>query len=371
MKTKYIFLDRDGTLINEPPDEQIDSLEKLEFMPGVIRNLHRLIRFTGYKLVMVTNQDGLGTPGYPEEVYEQVQSKLLDILSREGVEFESIRVDASTADDPSPNRKPSTGLIRDYLEGEIDMERSVVIGDRLTDVEMANKAGLKAIWFTGPGKILPSKFSETCLTQTDSWDQVFDQLNTLDRTVEISRTTKETEISGTLSLDGSGDGSISTGLGFFDHMIEQIARHGGIDLQLTTKGDLHVDEHHTIEDTGLALGDAFAGALRNKKGLKRYGFYVPMDESLAGCVIDFGGRPAMVWEVSFNRERIGDVPTEMFEHFFRSFAERAKCNLHIRAKGKNGHHKIEAVFKAFARAMKDAIRQDKGNEVLPSTKGVL
>lgn len=371
MKNTYLFLDRDGTIIKEPPDEQIDTLEKLELLPSVIRNLYRLTHFLDYKLVMVTNQDGLGTVDYPLEAYEKVQSKLIKTLSNEGIEFENIRVDTSKKEAPSENRKPSIGLIQDYLDEDIDMERSVVIGDRLTDLDMAGNAGLKGIWFANGGENPGAERSRFCLAVTDDWDRIFYILNSLDRSVNIARSTSETEISGTLSLNGSGISDIKTGMGFFDHMLEQIPRHGAIDLQLTTKGDLHVDEHHTIEDTGLAIGEAFRRALKNKKGLKRYGFYVPMDESVANCVVDFGGRSSLVWEVDFNREKIGDVPTEMFEHFFSSFAAEAQCNIHITASGKNEHHKIEAVFKAFARALKMAVDQDVESSEQPSTKGVI
>jgi imidazoleglycerol-phosphate dehydratase/histidinol-phosphatase len=371
MKDKYIFIDRDGTIIKEPPDEQIDSLEKLEFVPGVIRNLYRLTRFSGYKLVMVSNQDGLGTDSYPEQDFEKVQDTLLQTLSGEGIEFDSVRIDKSTADASSPDRKPATGLIRDYLEKDLDRERSVVIGDRLSDVELAYNAGIKAIWLSGDKEKLTNELESTCLSVTGNWDKIFSVLNSLTRAVNFSRNTKETDITGKLEVDGSGEAEIHTGLGFFDHMLEQVARHGNMDLALNVKGDLHVDEHHTVEDTGLALGAAFREALQNKKGLSRYGFYVPMDESLASCVLDFGGRPYLVWDAEFRREKIGDLPSELFEHFFHSFADQARCTIHITCKGKNEHHKIEAIFKAFARALREAVKQDVENYSLPSTKGAM
>lgn len=371
MKDKYIFIDRDGTIIKEPADEQIDSLGKLEFIPGVIRNLYRLIHYSGYKLVMVSNQDALGTDKYSQQDFEKVQDKLLQTLSGEGIEFDSVRIDKSTTEAPSAKRKPATGLISDYLEKDFDRERSVVIGDRLSDVELAYNAGIKAIWLKGNREKLPGNLESSCISVAEGWDEIFSVLNSLSRTVTISRKTKETDITGRLSIDGRGKSEIHTGLGFFDHMLEQVSRHGNINLRLNVKGDLYVDEHHTVEDTGLALGAAFREALQNKKGLNRYGFYVPMDESLASCILDFGGRPYLVWNVAFQREKIGDVPTELFEHFFHSFAEQARCNIHITCKGKNEHHKIEAIFKAFARALKEAVKQDVESDSLPSTKGVI
>ncbi|MFP4605336.1 MAG: bifunctional histidinol-phosphatase/imidazoleglycerol-phosphate dehydratase HisB [Bacteroidales bacterium] len=371
MSTKYLFIDRDGTIIKEPPDEQIDSLEKLEFKPGVIRNLYRITNLLNYKLVMVSNQDGLGSVGYPRETFDKIQQKMLKTLQNEGIEFEAIRVDTSTAEVPSDKRKPSAGLIKDYLKAEFDREKSVVIGDRITDVEMAKNAGIRALWLNDKTTRIPQELKESCLLVTNQWDEIYNVLNALGRTSSISRISKETRITGSLTLDGQGISRIETGLGFFNHMLEQLSHHGNMDLELQVSGDLRVDEHHTIEDTGLALGEAFSRALENKKGLNRYGFYVPMDDSLASCVVDFGGRAFLDWNVSFKREKIGDVPTEMFSHFFRSFCENARCNLHITAKGENEHHKIEAVFKALARALKTAVKQDKETEQIPTTKGMI
>ncbi|MFO8235770.1 MAG: bifunctional histidinol-phosphatase/imidazoleglycerol-phosphate dehydratase HisB [Bacteroidales bacterium] len=371
MNKKYIFIDRDGTIIEEPPDKQIDSLDKLEFKPGVFRNLYKITQLLNYKLVMVSNQDALGNTTYPNESFDKVQQKMLKTLQNEDIAFDSIRIDTSTAKAPSDTRKPSAGLIRDYLQTDFDREKSVVVGDRLTDVEMAKNAGLKAIWLNNTNKKLPSKLQNNCLRVANHWDDIFDELNSLGRSATIRRTSKESKITGKLALDGKGIYSIQTGLGFFNHMLEQLSLHGKMDLELETQGDLEVDEHHTIEDTGLALGEAFNRALENKKGLNRYGFYVPMDDSTASCIIDFGGRPHLKWEASFNREKIGDVPTEMFSHFFRSFSEKAQCNLHIRAKGHNEHHKVEAIFKAFARALKSAIEQNNETEQIPTTKGMI
>lgn len=371
MRTKYLFIDWDGTIIEEPPDEQIDGLEKLEFKPGVIRNLYKITNQLNYKLVMVSNQDGLGSSDYPRESFDKVQQKMLKIMQNEGIEFESIRIDTSTAKHPSDKRKPSTGLIKDYLSTEFNREKSIIIGDRLTDIELAKNAELKAIWLNKKNLLPPPQLQNTCLLVTNHWDDIFDKLKSLGRTATINRISKETKITGKLTLDGKGAYNIQTGLGFFNHMVEQIALHGNMDLELQVSGDLQVDEHHTIEDTGLALGEAFNRALDNKKGLNRYGFYVPMDDCLASCIIDFGGRPYLVWDVSFNREKIGDVPTEMFRHFFHSFSEKAQCNIRISAKGENEHHKTEAVFKAFARALRTATEQNKTIEQIPTTKGIM
>jgi imidazoleglycerol-phosphate dehydratase/histidinol-phosphatase len=365
---KYLFVDRDGTIIEEPPDEQIDSLEKLKFLPGVIGNLFKIINMLDYRLVMVSNQDGLGTDQYPEEDFNLVQAQLLETLKREGVEFEEICIDRSTADCPSPNRKPATGMVKHYLMSDFDRENSFVVGDRSSDVELAKNMGLKAIKFEN-GETLPEDLMDSCSLQANSWNPVYEFLKTRQRFTRFERETRETKVKGSISLDGTGKADISTGLGFLDHMLDQLVFHGGMNLALKTEGDLWVDEHHTIEDTAIALGEAFASVLANKKGLARYGFYVPMDESLARCILDFGGRSYLQWKVEFSSEKVGDVPTGMFEHFFRSFAEKAKCNLHISADGKNDHHKIEAVFKAFARALKQAVKLEDGNLMIPSSKG--
>jgi imidazoleglycerol-phosphate dehydratase/histidinol-phosphatase len=365
---KYLFVDRDGTIIEEPPDEQIDSLEKLKFLPGVIGNLFKIINMLDYRLVMVSNQDGLGTDQYPEEDFNLVQAQLLETLKREGVEFEEICIDRSTADCPSPNRKPATGMVKHYLMSDFDRENSFVVGDRSSDVELAKNMGLKAIKFEN-GETLPEDLMDSCSLQANSWNPVYEFLKTRQRFTRFERETRETKVKGSISLDGTGKADISTGLGFLDHMLDQLVFHGGMNLALKTEGDLWVDEHHTIEDTAIALGEAFASVLANKKGLARYGFYVPMDESLARCILDFGGRSYLQWKVEFSSEKVGDVPTGMFEHFFRSFAEKAKCNLHVTADGKNDHHKIEAVFKAFARALKQAVKLEDGNSMIPSSKG--
>ncbi|HKL38813.1 MAG TPA: bifunctional histidinol-phosphatase/imidazoleglycerol-phosphate dehydratase HisB [Bacteroidales bacterium] len=369
MKDKYLFLDRDGTLIREPADEQVDSLDKLEFMPGVFRNLHFITHLLDYKLVVVTNQDGLGSPSYPREKYEEVQQKMLQAFANEGVRFEQVLVDDSFAGDPSPARKPGIGMVEGYLEKDFDREASFVVGDRGTDIELAGNMNLKAIFIKGFADGLPEELRGNCVLEAGHWDEVFRFLKTYGCTATIERETKETSIEGSLALDGMGRSAIQTGLHFFDHMLDQLSRHGGMDLRLKTDGDLEVDEHHTVEDTALALGAALRQAVGNMKGLSRYGFHVPMDDSRATCILDFGGRPYLDWEVTFHREKVGDMPTELFEHFFRSLSDEARCNVHISAKGKNEHHKIEAIFKAFARAVRMAVRQDTTDVSLPTTKG--
>lgn len=367
---KILFIDRDGTLIREPADEQIDSLEKLEFLPGVFRNLYFIQRLLDYRLVMVSNQDGLGTEAYPREAFEKVQSKMMSALQNEGIVFEEILIDESTAAYPSPSRKPATGMVKYFLDrNDWDRNKSFVIGDRLSDIELAINMGVRGILMSKQN--VKDSLKETASLTDAGWDDIFGFLRNVDKSAVISRKTKETDILGKLLLYGSGQAQISTGLGFFDHMLEQLPRHGGLDLSLEVDGDLEVDEHHTIEDTGLALGEAFAAALSNAKGIQRYGFVLPMDESKAEVVLDFGGRAELVWEADFRREKVGDVPTEMFRHFFKSFAQAAKCNLHIRCIGDNEHHKIEAIFKGLARAIRMAVRQDQLDVSLPTTKGVL
>jgi imidazoleglycerol-phosphate dehydratase/histidinol-phosphatase len=365
MRTKYLFIDRDGTLIKEPPDEQIDTLEKLELLPGVIRNLHKIQNQLDYRIVMVTNQDGLGTNTYPEEAFNKVQSKLMTLLGNEGIQFDSIKIDRSVKENPSINRKPSIEMIKEYLNDNLNREQSFAIGDRETDIEMAERAGLKGIQIS---KTL-SGYSENKVLVAKSWDEIYEFLSAMNSTVSIYRQTKETDIRGKINLYGQGKSEIQTGIGFFDHMLNQLPSHSNIDLFLKTTGDLEVDEHHTIEDTGLALGEAIIAALGNKKGMQRYGFSLPMDESSASCLMDLGGRPNLVWNVEFRREYIGQMPTEMFEHFFKSFADASKSTIHIDAQGKNEHHKIEAVFKAFSRALKMAIRKVEQEEQLPTSKG--
>ncbi len=366
---KVLFIDRDGTLVLEPPEDfQVDSLEKLEFYPGVFRYLSQIAELD-YELVMVSNQDGLGTDAFPEKDFWPVQNKILKAMENEGILFSDILIDRSFPEENAPTRKPRTGLLRKYMEGDYDLANSFVIGDRLTDMELAANLGCKGILLAGPGK--PGFDSKTQVLQTPSWKEIYRFLKRKARRVTVNRKTKETDISLTLNLDDEGKADIDTGIGFFDHMLEQVSRHGGMDMDLQVTGDLHVDEHHTIEDTALVLGQAVKEALGNKKGISRFGFYVPMDDSLAQVALDFGGRNWLVWEAEFKREKIGEMPTEMFFHFFKSFSDAAGCNLNIKATGTNEHHKIEAVFKAFARALKMAVQRDVDSDVLPSTKGIL
>lgn len=363
---KVLFIDRDGTIIVEPKDNfQVDSLEKLQFIPKVISNLRKIAEELDYELVMVTNQDGLGTQSLPEEAFRPAHNKMMETLAGEGVAFAAVHIDSSFEHENSPNRKPSTGMLKQYMEGGYDLANSYVIGDRKTDVQLAKNLGAGAI-FIGAA---PDPDAE--LT-TEDWDEIYRFLRMPPRTAVVRRTTKETDIEVRLNLDGAGKTSMSTGLGFFDHMLDQLGRHSGCDLEVTVKGDLHIDEHHTIEDTALALGEAFRKAIGDKKGISRYGFMLPMDDCLAQAAIDFGGRPWLVWEAEFKREKVGDMPTEMFYHFFKSFSDSSLCNLNIKAEGANEHHKIEAIFKALARAIKMAIGRDMNSlNLLPSTKGVL
>jgi len=363
---KILFIDRDGTIIKEPvEDQQVDSLEKLEFIPGAISNLKKIREELDYLFVMVTNQDGLGTDSFPEDTFWPAHNKMLKTLEGEGVVFDEILIDRSFDHENLPTRKPQTGLLEHYINGDYDIKNSYVIGDRKTDVDLARNLGAKAIFFS---RITDKDADFTA----KNWLEIYEFLRLPERTGKITRKTNETDITIAINLDGSGDTEISTGLGFFDHMLDQIGRHAGIDLKIEVKGDLHVDEHHTIEDTAIALGEVFAKALGNKKGIDRYGFLLPMDDSLAQVAIDFGGRPWLVWDVVFNREKIGDVPTEMFYHFFKSFSDAAKCNLNIKVEGENEHHKIEAIFKAFAKSIKLAVKRNKYElDKLPSTKGLL
>lgn len=362
---KALFIDRDGTILVEPKtDYQVDSFEKFEFIPKVIRNLHKIFTELDYEFVMVTNQDGLGTDSYPEHTFWPYQNKMLDILKSEGVEFADILIDSSFEHEGLETRKPGIGMMKNYLTGEYDLENSYVIGDRLTDVQLAKNLGAKAI-------LLADFQSEDAALNTNDWDEIYRFLKLPARKATIRRQTSETDILIDLNLDGTGKSDIKTGLGFFDHMLEQLARHGNVDLTIAVKGDLHIDEHHTIEDTGLALGEAFLQALGDKKGITRYGFLLPMDDVLAQVAIDFGGRPWIVWEADFKREKVGDMPTEMFFHFFKSFSDAAKCNLNIKAEGQNEHHKIEAIYKAFARAIRMAVQRNPNDKTIPSTKGIL
>ncbi len=363
---KILFIDRDGTIIKEPPEDfQVDSLEKLEFTPGAISTLKEIREKLDYIFVMVTNQDGLGTSSFPEETFWPAHNKMCRILEGEGVVFDEILIDRSFEHENMPTRKPRTGLLEHYMKGAYDLKNSFVIGDRPTDIQLARNLGAKAIF-------LHESINESADLSAKSWEEIFRFLRMPDRITAVKRKTNETEIEIALNLDGSGTTDISTGLGFFDHMLDQIGRHAGIDLKIKVNGDLHVDEHHTIEDTAIAFGEAFASALGNKKGINRYGFLLPMDDSLAQVALDFGGRPWLVWQAEFKRERIGDVPTEMFYHFFKSFSDASKCNLNIKVEGDNEHHKIESVFKAMAKCIKMAVMRNENElDKLPSTKGVL
>lgn len=369
-KKKLLFIDRDGTLIHEPPETyQIDSIDKLSFLPGVFEYLGKIARQLDYELVMVTNQDGLGTPGYPEEVFWPIQELILRLLAGEGITFREVCIDRSFAHEGKPTRKPGTAMLTHYMQGEYDLANSWVIGDRATDILLAHNLGCRSIYITSPLHSLPPDVVPD--RTVAHWREVYEYLSRLHRTVSHRRTTHETDIEIRLNPDGSGQADIRTGLGFFDHMLQQLARHGGLDLYLRAKGDLHIDEHHTIEDVAIALGESFSKALADKRGIERYGYALPMDDCRAFATVDFGGRPWLVWEATFSREKIGDMPTEMFSHFFKSFADAARANIHIQALGTNEHHKIEAIFKAFARAVRMAIRRDPDHLVLPSTKGIL
>ncbi len=360
---RVLFVDRDGTILKEPEDEQVDSLEKFSFLPGVITALAKISEETDYELVMVTNQDGLGTRSFPEETFWPSHNKMLEILKGEGVIFSEMFIDRTFPEDKAPTRKPGTAMLTKYLAQGIDLDSSFVIGDRLTDVELAKNLGCRSI-------LIGKKNEADADLCTDNWKEVVSFLKATPRIASVTRKTKETSISIQLNLDGSGKNSISTGIGFFDHLLLQIAKHSDVDLVINAKGDLETDEHHTIEDIGIALGEAFHKALGSKKGIERYGFVLPMDDCLARVAVDFGGRPWIVWKAKFKREKIGELPTEMFSHFFKSFSVGAKCNLNIKAAGENEHHKIEAIFKAFAKAVKMAIKKT-DNFNIPSSKGSL
>ena len=372
-KRKVLFIDRDGTIIIEPPVTfQVDSVEQIEFLPAVIRNLFFIRTKLDFEWALVTNQDGLGTDVYPQENFDVVQAKFLQILKGEGIEFDKIFVDTSFPEDHLPTRKPGTAMLTDYFSDSYDLAGSFVIGDRITDVELAKNLGCKAIFLSNDENVLADKgLTDYCALQTTSWDRVAEFLFAGERKVTVKRTTKETDILVELNLDGSGKCSISTGLKFFDHMLEQIGKHSGCDLTICVNGDLEVDEHHTIEDTALALGEAFAKALGDKRGIERYGFSLPMDDSLCSVALDFGGRPWLVYDATFKREYVGDLPTEMILHFFKSLSDAARMNLNIKAEGDNEHHKIEGIFKALAKSIKMAVKRDIYQYELPSTKGVL
>ncbi len=369
---KVIFIDRDGTINTEPAnDPQIDRLDKLEFIPGVFTWLGKIAREENYELAMVTNQDGLGTSSFPEEAFWSVQNMILKTLEGEGIKFSNIFIDRSFSHENKPTRKPGTGMLTQYLNGGYDLKNSFVIGDRLTDIQLAKNMGVQGILFnsrSSENDIKEQGLTENVILITNSWEKVYQTVKQK-RIALTTRTTKETNITVKINLDGTGQSSIHTGLGFFDHMLEQIAKHSLIDLQIEAKGDLHIDEHHTIEDTAITLGETFLTALGDKRGIERYGFCLPMDDCLAQVSLDFGGRPWLVWEAEFKREKIGEVPTEMFFHFFKSFSDSAKCNLNIKVEGTNEHHKIEAIFKAFAKSIKMAVKKE--GYLLPTTKGTL
>ena len=373
---RALFIDRDGTLVIEPPvDYQLDSLEKLEFYPKVFRNLYFIRKQLDFEFVMVTNQDGLGTSSFPENTFWPAHNKMLKTLEGEGIVFDDMLIDRSFPEDNSPNRKPRTGMLGKYLAGEYDLANSYVIGDRLTDMELAANLGAKGIWLRPSDeeadRLLAGNPSLSPVLITDDWDKITEYLFAGERRAVVQRTTKETDIYVEVNLDGNGKTAVSTGLGFFDHMLDQIGKHSGMDLVIRVKGDLDVDEHHTIEDTAIALGEALLKALGDKRGIERYGYSLPMDDCLCSVALDFGGRPWLVWDAEFRREMVGDMPTEMFLHFFKSLSDAARMNLNIKAEGTNEHHKIEGIFKALARSVKMAIRRDIYKYELPSPKGLL
>jgi imidazoleglycerol-phosphate dehydratase/histidinol-phosphatase len=378
-RRKVLFVDRDGTLIKEaPPTYQLDSFPKLEFYEHMFEYMTKIAKELDYELVMVTNQDGLGTHLFPEETFWPVHNFIMKSLENESIVFSKVFIDRTFPSDNAPTRKPGTGMLTAYLDSaKYDMANSFVIGDRITDVVLAQNLGCRALWLNNHNDLGASEVASTdILTNTIAletiyWADIYRFLKLPARTIVVERNTNETSVKIEMNLDGKGVGKINTGLPFFDHMLEQIARHGNIDLSIKCTGDLHIDEHHSIEDTGLALGDAVLKALGNKRGIERYGFSLPMDDCLAQVAVDFGGRNWLVWEADFKREKIGEMPTEMFYHFFKSFTDTAKCNLNIKAEGNNEHHKIESIFKAFAKSLKMAFKRDLENDSLPSTKGVL
>ena len=375
MKKRVLFVDRDGTILVEPPEDyQVDSLEKLEFIPGAISGLSSLSQLD-YELVLASNQDGLGSNTFPEETFWPAHTKMMRTLAGEGVFFDNQLIDPTFPQDDMPTRKPGTGMFGEYMTGEYDLAASYVIGDRLTDVELAYNLGAKAILLQpaalGAAMLKDKPYASTCVLATNRWNEIAEFLRRTERRAEVVRKTSETDIRIEVDLDGGGESQVDTGLKFFDHMLWQIPHHAGVSLTALCKGDLEVDEHHTIEDVAIALGEAIYQALGSKRGIDRYGFVLPMDECRAMVLIDFGGRADFVWDVPFTRDRVGDVPTEMFKHFFKSLCVAMRCNLHIEARGENNHHLIEGVYKAFARALKMAIRRDVFSYELPSSKGVL
>ena len=378
MKKKVLFIDRDGTIIKETVDEQIDAFEKMIFYPKAFTWLGKIAQELDYELVMITNQDGLGTDVFPEDTFWPVHNFILKSFENEGVVFDKVFLDRTFPHENADTRKPGTGMLTEYFSEEYDLENSFVIGDRLTDMQLATNLGAKGIYINdethlGAGEITieRSELDKDIALESNDWQKIYEFLKLEDRVRTLSRKTNETDIQIRINLDGTGKSAISTGIAFFDHMLDQLARHGAMDLDIQVKGDLEVDEHHTIEDTAIALGEIFADALGNKLGIERYGFCLPMDDCLAQAAIDFGGRNWLVWEADFTREMIGKMPTEMFYHFFKSFTDGAKANLNIKAEGTNEHHKIEAIFKAFAKAIKVAVKRDPDKMILPSTKGML
>ena len=379
MSKKVLFIDRDGTLVIEPPEDyQLDSLEKLEFYPKVFQYMAKIALELDYELVMVTNQDGLGTKSFPEDTVWPAQHKIISAFEKEGVIFSEVHIDKSFPHENAQTRKPRTGLLTKYFSENYDLKNSFVLGDRITDMELAKNLGAKGIYLSKSTELRANEIASSKQEITDcialissDWSTIYEFLKLEDRVAEITRNTNETEIYIKINLDGSGKNNINTGLSFFDHMLDQIGRHGAMDLTINVKGDLEVDEHHTIEDTMIALGELFNKALGAKLGIERYGFCLPMDDCLAQVAVDFGGRNWLEWDVEFKREKIGDMPTEMFFHLFKSFTDGAKCNLNIKAEGVNEHHKIEGIFKAFAKAMKMAVKRDSNKMFLPSTKGML
>lgn len=378
MGQKVLFIDRDGTIIKETVDEQIDAFDKMIFYPKVFTYLGKIAKELDFELVMITNQDGLGTAAFPEDTFWPVHNFIIEAFKNEGVLFSEVFIDRTFPEDNADTRKPGTGLLKKYFDAEYNMQQSFVIGDRLTDMELAKNLGVKGIFIDdktelGTDEITVSENSldDYIALTTNDWEKIYEFLKLDSRTANIFRKTKETDIQVELNLDGTGVANINTGLKFFDHMLDQLARHGQMDLKIKVEGDLEVDEHHTIEDTAIALGELFAKTLGDKLGIERYGFCLPMDDCLAQVAIDFGGRNWLVWDAEFKREKVGDMPTEMFHHFFKSFSDGAKANLNIKAEGTNEHHKIEAVFKAFAKSIKMAVKRDVEKMVLPSTKGVL
>ncbi|MCA0959633.1 bifunctional histidinol-phosphatase/imidazoleglycerol-phosphate dehydratase HisB [Muricauda ruestringensis] len=378
MAKKVLFIDRDGTIIKETVDEQIDAFEKMIFYPKAFTYLGKIAKELDYELVMITNQDGLGTDIFPEDTFWPVHNFIIKSFENEGVVFDAVYIDKTFPKDNADTRKPGTGMLTSYFSEEYDLENSFVIGDRLTDVELAKNLGAKGIFIndnthlgTGEITVKREELDDFIALESNDWEKIYEFLKLENRVAEISRKTNETDIYIKINLDGTGKSNINTGLAFFDHMLDQLARHGQMDLDIKVDGDLEVDEHHTIEDTAIALGELFSKALGNKLGIERYGFALPMDDCLAQVAIDFGGRNWLVWDTEFKREKVGDMPTEMFIHFFKSFTDGAKANLNIKAEGTNEHHKIEAIFKAFAKSIKMAVKRDAEKMILPSTKGML